>query len=77
MALLPFAMIENLNIHSEGYVSERLLYQLKTILIPALNANIAEFHSINIDAKPDGKCRPFHGVTLYRFNTIQNWKVSG
>ena len=55
VALLPFAMIENLNIHSEGYVSERLLYQLKTILLPSLSANITEFHSIDIDAKSDGK----------------------
>jgi hypothetical protein len=55
VALLPFAMIKNLNIHSEGYVSERLLYQLKTILLPSLSANITEFHSIDIDAKIDGK----------------------
>jgi len=54
VALLPFAMIEKLNIHSEGYISERLLYQLKTILVPSLSANITEFHSINIDAKSDG-----------------------
>lgn len=54
VALLPFAMIEKLNIHSEGYISERLLYQLKTILLPSLSANITEFHSIDIDAKSDG-----------------------
>jgi hypothetical protein len=48
-------MIKNLNIHSEGYVSERLLYQLKTILLPTLSANITEFHSIHIDAQSDGK----------------------
>ena len=54
VALLPYAMIENLNIHSDGYVSEKLLYQLKTILLPSLSANIAEFHSIDIDAKRDG-----------------------
>jgi hypothetical protein len=54
VALLPFVMIENLNIHSEGYVSERLLYQLKAILLPSLSANIAEFHFIDIDAKSDG-----------------------
>lgn len=54
VALLPYAMIENLNIHSDGYVSEKLLYQLKTILLPSLSANIAEFHSIDIDAKHDG-----------------------
>ena len=55
VALLPFAMLKNLNIHSEGYVSERLLYQLKTILLPSLSANITEFHSIDIEAKSDGK----------------------
>ena len=55
VALLPFAMLENLNIHSEGYVSERLLYHLKTILLPSLSANINEFHSIDIDAKSDGR----------------------
>jgi hypothetical protein len=55
VALLPFAMIKNLNIHSEGHVSERLLYQLQTILLPSLSANITEFHSIDIDAKSDGK----------------------
>jgi len=55
VALLPFLMIESLNIHSEGYVSERLLYQLKTILLPSLSANITEFHSIDIDAKSDGR----------------------
>jgi len=55
VAFLPFAMIENLNIHAEGYVSERLLYQLKTILLPSLSANITEFHSIDIDAKSDGR----------------------
>jgi hypothetical protein len=55
VALLPYAMIENLNIHSDGYVSEKLLYQLKTILLPSLSTNIAEFHFIDIDAKRDGK----------------------
>ena len=55
VALLPFAMIRNLNIHSDGYVSERLLYQLTTILLPSLSANINEFHSIDIDLKRDGK----------------------
>jgi hypothetical protein len=55
VALLPFAMIENLNINTEGYVSERLLYQLKNILLPSLSANITDFHSIDIDAKSDGK----------------------
>ena len=55
VALLPFAMLKNLNIHSDGYVSERLLYQLKTILLPSLSANIPEFHPIDIDAKCDGK----------------------
>src|SRR5512136_2283511 len=55
VALLPFAMMENLNIHSGGSVSERLLYQLKTILLPSLSANITEFHSIDIDAEIDGK----------------------
>ena len=55
VALLPFAMIKNLNIRSEGHVSERLLYQLQTILLPSLSANISEFHSIGIDAKSDGR----------------------
>ena len=55
VALLPFAMIRNLNIHSDGYVSERLLYQLTTILLPSLSANITEFHSIDIDLKRDEK----------------------
>ncbi|MCJ7713218.1 hypothetical protein MUO66_01990, partial [Candidatus Bathyarchaeota archaeon] len=55
VALLPFAMMGNLNIHSEGAISERLLYQLKTILLPSLSANITEFHSIDIDARIDGK----------------------
>lgn len=55
VALLPFAMIANLNIFSDGYISERLLYQLKTILLPSLVANIADFHSIDIKAKFDGK----------------------
>ena len=55
VALLPFAMLENFNIHSEGYASERLLYNLETILLPSLSANINEFHSIYIDAKSDGK----------------------
>jgi hypothetical protein len=55
VALLPFAMIKNLNVHSEGHVSERLLYQLQTILLPALSSNITEFHSIDIDAKSDGR----------------------
>jgi hypothetical protein len=55
VALLPFAMIENLNIHSMGCVSERLLYQIKTILLPSLSANIPEFHFIDIDAKSDGR----------------------
>ena len=55
VALLPFAMMENLNIHSEGYVSERLLYQLKTIYLPTLRSNIPEYHSIDIGAKGDGK----------------------
>ena len=48
-------MIRNLNIHSDGYVSERLLYQLTTILLPSLSANITEFHSIDIDLKRDEK----------------------
>lgn len=55
VALLPFAMMENCNIHSEGYVSEKLLYQLTTILLPTLGANSTIFHSIDIDAKIDGK----------------------
>jgi len=55
VALLPFAMINNLNIHSEGHVSGRLLYQLQTILLPSLSANITEFHSIDIDAKSDDR----------------------
>ncbi|HNP69440.1 MAG TPA: hypothetical protein PKH16_16150 [Aequorivita sp.] len=54
VALLPFAMIGNLNIHSEGYISERLFYQFKTILLPSLSANITEFNSIDIDARFDG-----------------------
>ena len=33
VALLPYAMIENLNIHSDGYVSEKLLYQLYTLFL--------------------------------------------
>jgi hypothetical protein len=55
VALLPFLMIENLNIYSDGYISERLLYQITTILLPSLSANITEFHDIDIDAKSDGK----------------------
>jgi hypothetical protein len=55
VALLPFAMMENLNIHSEGFVSEKLLYQLKTILLPSLSSNIPEFHLIDVDAETDGK----------------------
>lgn len=55
VALLPFAMLENLDIHSKGYVSEKLLYQLKTIMIPSYSNNTKEFHSIDIDAKCDGR----------------------
>lgn len=55
VGLLPFAMIEKLNILSEGYGSEKLLYQLKTILLPSLSANITKFHSIDIDAKSVGE----------------------
>ena len=55
VALLPFAMIENLDIRSQGYASERLLYKLKNILIPSLSANITEYQSIDIDAKSDGR----------------------
>ncbi len=63
VALLPFAMVKNLNIRSDGYVSERLLYHLNTILLPSLSANIEEFHPINIDAKCDGNTLPSkHGV---------------
>jgi len=63
VALLPFAMMENLNIHSEGYASEKLLYHLKTILLPSLSANIKDYHPINIDAKYDGRVLPSkHGV---------------
>jgi hypothetical protein len=46
--------MEKLNIYSEGYISERLLYQIKNILLPSLSANISQFHAINIDAKTNG-----------------------
>jgi hypothetical protein len=63
VALLPFALMENLNIHSDGYVSEKLLYHLKTILLPSLSANIKEYHPITIDAKCDGRVlESKHGV---------------
>ena len=55
VALLPFAMTGGLNIHSEGRVSERLLYQLKTMLLPSLSDNISALHPINIDAEADGR----------------------
>jgi len=63
VALLPFAMMENLNIHSDGYVSEKLLYHLKTILLPSLSANIKEYHPIIVDARCDGRILDSkHGV---------------
>lgn len=55
IALLPFAMINNLDIEVEGNISERLLYQLKNILLPALSSNLPTFHFINIKAKANNE----------------------
>jgi hypothetical protein len=52
VSLLPFAMKENLNIRSEGFLSEKLLYQLRTILFPS---SAAPIRSIDITAKSNGK----------------------
>lgn len=53
IALLPFAMINNLDIEVNGCVSEKLLYQLKSLLLPTLASNIPKFHLINIYSKTD------------------------
>lgn len=53
VSLLPFAIINNFNIEVNGYVSERLLYQLKTYLLPVLSVNIPGFHNIDINADID------------------------
>lgn len=52
-ALLPFALLNNLDIEVDGYISERLLYQFNTLLIPVLSSNRSQFHPVTIDAKID------------------------
>ena len=54
VALLPFAFLNSLDINSDGYLSERLLYQIKNILVPSLTKNISTYHPIEIEAKTDG-----------------------
>jgi len=54
VSLLPFAMLENCSIRSEGSLSERLSYQISTVLLPSLTGNIRRFHPVSIDAPSDG-----------------------
>jgi hypothetical protein len=63
VALLPFAMLNNLNMRVDASVSEKLIYQVKTILVPTLTAHIVECHSIDIEAKCDATVlNSTHGV---------------
>ncbi len=52
VALLTYAMKENLDIISEAPVSRKLLYQLNQYLITMLSSNMKDFHQIKVKAVP-------------------------
>ncbi len=52
VALLTYAMKENLDIISEAPVSRKLLYQLNQYLITMLSSNMKDFHKIKLEATP-------------------------
>lgn len=63
VALLPFAMLNSLNMRVDACVSEELIYRVRTILVPTLTANIAEYHPIDIEAPCDATVvNSTHGV---------------
>lgn len=51
IGLLNYAMKNNHDIKSDSYITEELLYKLKTYLIPSLSKNAEGLHNINIDIK--------------------------
>ena len=54
VALLPYVIRRNLDIHCEHVMSERLHYQLTQILLPTLGSQIPGFHEISITAELSG-----------------------
>lgn len=62
VALLPYVMRRNIDIHCEQVMSERLYYQLTQIFLPALGSQIPGFHNINIVAELSDTVLPTQGA---------------
>ncbi|WP_042221721.1 hypothetical protein [Oceanobacillus manasiensis] len=62
IGLLPYALKHNLDIYSKYEVSEKLYYQIKTILIPVLSRYISNYNTVNVEAKVSYKKLPNKGA---------------
>ena len=62
VGLLHYAMKNNHNIQSNSYITEELLYKIKTFLIPTLTKYDKRMHNINIDIKTKPACENAGGV---------------